>query len=207
MKTEVRPQDTSRSEAFSLWMSSPMPMVTFTKTFNVTRLVRLARKHGMKFNMLLCWCIVRAASKIDEFYFLPFRGKLYRYDRLSVDVVVSNIKGGLNFCNVPLTDTLEEFNREYLRLIEYSYRNCENHFLEDTMAVGTTTVLQTELDCLVNMFAESFPNPLLLWARYRRHWFRYYLPISFQFNHLQMDGSHAASFFVKLQEEIDNLKI
>ena len=35
MKTEVNPQDTNRAEAFELWMSSPMPMVTLTKTFDV----------------------------------------------------------------------------------------------------------------------------------------------------------------------------
>ena len=34
MKVEVNPKDTSRGEAFDLWMSSPMPMVTLTKTFN-----------------------------------------------------------------------------------------------------------------------------------------------------------------------------
>jgi chloramphenicol O-acetyltransferase type A len=32
MKTEVNPQETNRAEAFELWMSSPMPMVTLTKT-------------------------------------------------------------------------------------------------------------------------------------------------------------------------------
>ena len=40
MKREVAPQDTTRAEAFDLWMTSPMPMVTLTKTFNVKRYVR-----------------------------------------------------------------------------------------------------------------------------------------------------------------------
>ena len=34
MKIEVNPQDTTRAEAFDLWMTSPMPMVTLTKTFD-----------------------------------------------------------------------------------------------------------------------------------------------------------------------------
>ena len=67
MKQEINPKDTSRAIAFELWMKSPMPMVTFTKTFDVTRLRKVSRQRGMKFNMLLCWCIGKAASTIDEF--------------------------------------------------------------------------------------------------------------------------------------------
>ena len=52
MKQEINPKDTSRAIAFEVWTKSPMPMVTFTKTFDVTRLRKLSRKRGMKFNML-----------------------------------------------------------------------------------------------------------------------------------------------------------
>ena len=71
MKTEINPQETSRAEAFSMWMSSPQPMVTVVKTFDVSRLRKASRKTGIKFNVLLCWCICKAASSIEEFYLLP----------------------------------------------------------------------------------------------------------------------------------------
>ena len=45
------------AQAFELWMQAPMPMVTLLKTLDVTALVRRNRKQGLKFNMLLCWCI------------------------------------------------------------------------------------------------------------------------------------------------------
>ena len=41
---EVNPKDTSRAQAFELWMKAPNPMVTFFKTIDVTRLVRISRK-------------------------------------------------------------------------------------------------------------------------------------------------------------------
>ena len=50
------PKTTSRAEAFELWMDAPDPMVTFFKTLDVTPLVRLSRRRGLKFNMLLCFC-------------------------------------------------------------------------------------------------------------------------------------------------------
>ena len=76
MKIEINPEESNRAEAFSLWMSSPMPMVTLMKTFDVTRLVRVSKKRGMKFTMLMCWCIGKAASSIEEFYLLPENGRL-----------------------------------------------------------------------------------------------------------------------------------
>lgn len=60
----VDPEATPRAEAYALWMNAPDPMVTFFKTLDVTPLVRLSRRKGLKFNMLLCWCIGRAASGI-----------------------------------------------------------------------------------------------------------------------------------------------
>ena len=51
MKTEVNPKDTARAEAFEMWMSSPMPMVTLTKAFDVSNLLKVARKSGVKFNV------------------------------------------------------------------------------------------------------------------------------------------------------------
>ena len=41
MKTEILPQESERAKAFSMWMSSPMPMVTLVKTLNVSRLVKV----------------------------------------------------------------------------------------------------------------------------------------------------------------------
>ncbi|MGM9687271.1 MAG: hypothetical protein ACI3YI_13770 [Bacteroidaceae bacterium] len=71
MKTEIKPQDTTRNQAFELWMKSPMPMVTLTKTFDVTRLRVVSRRRNIKFNLLLCWCIGKAANRMEEFYLLP----------------------------------------------------------------------------------------------------------------------------------------
>lgn len=48
MKQEIDPKDTNRAIAFELWMKSPMPMVTFTKTFDVTRLCKVSRRRGMR---------------------------------------------------------------------------------------------------------------------------------------------------------------
>jgi len=205
MKIEVSPQETTRAEAFSLWMTSPMPMVTLTKTFNVTKLIKASKKRGVKFNALLCWCIGKAASSIKEFYILPENDKLFKYDTIAINVIVKNCKGGINSCDIAYTDDVEQFAKEYNLLTAQVSTQCKSSFLEDSMIVGTSAVIDTELDNIVNQYTDKFCNPMVMWGRYRRNWFRTILPISFQFHHVQMDGRHGANFLEQLQQVINDL--
>ena len=202
MKQEINPQESIRANAFSMWMSSPVPMVTLVKTFDVTRLVKVSKKSGVKFNVLMCWCIGRAAKDIKEFYLLPEQGKLFQFDRLAINVIVENTKGDINSCDIPYSDDLQKFNGDYLRLTAQAASECKSTFLEDHMIIGTSTLVQTEIDCIVNQYSGKFNNPFLAWARYRKGWFKTTLPISLQFHHVQMDGGQAACFLEKLQKEI-----
>ena len=204
MKTEVNPKDTPRADAFEMWMTSPMPMVTLTKTFDVSKLLKVARKSGVKFNALLCWCIGKAASQVKEFYLLPEQGKLYQYDAIAVNVIVNNSKGGINSCDIPFTEDITEFAVAYNTLTRQVADECKSSFLEDYMIVGTSAMVQTEIDCIVNQYTDKFCNPMVMWGKYRKGCFKTKLPISFQFHHVQMDGGHGAMFLDLMQREIRN---
>ena len=205
MKREINPQETSRADAFSLWMSSPMPMVTLVKTFNVSNIVKYSKRHDMSFNMLLCWCIGKAASKMEEFYLLPENGKLYQYDKLAVNVIVNNKKGGINSCDIPFCEDIRQFQDKYSVLTQSASDSCESSFVDDAMVIGTSAMIATELDCIVNQYTDKFCNPMVMWGKYRKGWFKSTLPLSFQFHHVQMDGGHGAKFLEILQHTINNL--
>ena len=205
MKTEVNPKDTTRAEAFEMWITSPMPMVTLTKTFDVARLLKARKKLGVKFNSLLCWCIGKAATQIEEFYLLPDKDKLFKYDSIAINVIVNNIKGGINSCDIPFTTDIRKFVEAYQTLTAQASAECKSTFLEDYMIVGTSAMIQTELDCIVNQYTDKFCNPMVMWGKYRKGWFKTTLPISFQFHHSQMDGGHGAMFLELLQREISKL--
>ena len=202
MKQEINPKETNRAEAFSMWMSSPMPMVTIVKTLDITRLVKASKRTGMKFNMLMCWCIGKAAKDIKEFYILPEGGRLFRFDRLAINVIVENSKGDINSCDIPYSDDIQQFARDYETMTAQAANECKNTSLEDYMIIGTSALAQTEIDSIVNQYSGQFNNPFLAWGRYRKGWFKTTLPVSFQFHHVQMDGSHAARFLERLQDEI-----
>ena len=205
MKTEIQPQDSNRKEAFQLWMTSPMPMVTLVKTLDVSRLAKVGKQTGIKFTTLMCWCIGKSACGVEEFFTLPENGKMYRYDRLAINVIVQNGKGGINSCDIPFSDDLRRFTHDYLEMTGKAAKECESIFLEDHMVVGTSAMIQTELDCIVNQYTEQFSNPFLAWGRYHKGLFKTTLPVSFQFHHVQMDGGHAARFLQHLQNEINKL--
>ena len=205
MKREINPQETSRADAFSLWMSSPMPMVTLVKTFNVSKIVKYSKRHDMSFNMLLCWCIGKAASQVEEFYTLPENGKLFRYDKLAINVIVNNKQGGINSCDIPFCEDIRQFQDKYSVLTQSASDSCESRFVDDAMVVGTSAMIATELDCIVNQYTDKFCNPMVMWGKYRKGWFKTTLPISFQFHHVQMDGGHGARFLEILQNTINEL--
>ena len=189
-----------------MWMDAPMPMVTFFRKLDVTRLVRLSGKKGLKFNMLMCWCIGRAASGIKEFWMLPVGRKLMQYDSIAVNTIVADRRGEVSSCDIPFSDDLHRFNADYLRLTAQVAETCENHDLTDSMVIGTSALARYEIDGAVGMYSGVFNNPFMIWGKYRKRLFKTTLTVSFQFHHTQMDGAHAAAFLNALQEEIDALQ-
>ena len=65
----------------------------------------------MKKDMLLDYCIGRAASTIKEFYLLPVGGKLVKYDALAVNTIVKNREGEVSSCDILYTKDLDEIAR------------------------------------------------------------------------------------------------
>ncbi len=199
---EINPEETKRAEAFRLWMDAPMPMVTLIKTVDVTRLVRFSRRKGLKLNMLMCWCVGRAASGIKEFYMLPVGRKMMQYDSIAVNTIVADSRGEVSSCDIPWSEDLAAFNRDYLRLTAEVAEKCRNHDITDSMVIGTSALARYDIDGAVGMYSGIFNNPFLIWGRYRRHFFRKTLTVSFQFHHTQMDGAHAAMFLDHLQKAV-----
>ena len=202
---EINPKETKRAKAYELWMKAPNPMVTFFKTLDVTPLVHKSKKSKLKFNMLLDYCIGKSASSIEEFYLLPVGDKLIQYDTIAVNTIVKNKDGEVSSCDILYTDDLEKYNEDYLKYTQEVANTCNDRDLTDSMVIGTSAIIDTELDGAVGMNSGIFNNPFIIWGKYKKKFFKYYLTISFQYHHTQMDGAHAGKFLANLQKEIYNL--
>ena len=207
MPKEINPEETTRASAYDLWMKAPNPMVTIFKTLDVTNLVKLSKKKGFKFNMLMDWCIGKAASSVKEFYILPVGDKLIQYDTIAVNTIVKNKDGEVSSCDILYADDFDKFNNDYLKYTAQVANTCTDRDLsENSMVIGTSAILDTEIDGVVGMNSGIFNNPFMFWGKYRKKFLRFYLPVSFQFHHTQMDGAHAGRFLENLQQEINNFK-
>ena len=204
---EVNPQTTTRAYAFEMWMNAPMPMVTFFKTLDVSNLLKISKKKRLKFNMLMCYCIGMAASKVKEFYMLPVSGKLMQFDTIAVNTIVANSAGEVSSCDLPFSKDLAQFNKAYLQLTKQVAESCVDHDLSaESMVIGTSALAQYEIDGAVGMYSGIFNNPFMIWGKYKRAWLKTYLTVSFQFHHTQMDGAHAAQYLEYIQKEIDKIR-
>lgn len=207
MPREINPKDTKRAMAFELWMKAPNPMVTFFKKLDVTNLVKISKQRELKFNMLIDYCIGKAAVNVEEFYILPVGNKLLKYDTIAINTIVKNKNGEINSCDILYVEDLEKYNWQYLKYTSQVAESCQDRDLSnDSMVIGTSAVTDTEIDGVVGMNSGIFNNPFIIWGRYKKKMFRYYLTISFQFHHTQMDGAHAGRFLANLQNEINKLK-
>lgn len=204
--TVVDPKKTTRAAAFELWMDAPNPTVTFFKTLDVTPLVKLSRKQDFKFNMLLCFCIGKAANEIKEFYLLPVGHELLQYDSIAVNTIVKNKNGEVSSCDIPFSESLAQFNSDYLHLTKQVAETCTNHDLTDSMVIGTSAIIGTELDGAVGMNSGIFNNPFIILGKYHKGLLKTTLKLSFQFHHTQMDGAHAGQFLKRLQENITKIR-
>ncbi len=202
----INPKQTKRAIAYELWMKAPNPMVTFFKTLDVTPLIRISKKRNLKFNMLFDYCVGKAASDIEEFYMLPVGDQLIQYDTIAVNTIVKNKDGEVSSCDILYTDDLEKYNADYLRYTQEVAKTCHDRDLTDSMVIGTSAIIDTELDGVVGMNSGIFNNPFITWGKYKKKMFKYYLRISFQYHHTQMDGGHAGRFLENLQKAIYHFK-
>ena len=132
--------------------------------------------------------------------------QLRQYDTLAVNTIVKNKTGEVSSCDILFRGDLDAFNRDYLQYTAQVAESCADRDLSaECMVIGTSAVIDTELDGAVGMNSGIFNNPFLIWGRYRKKGVRYVLPISFQFHHTQMDGVHAGRFLQNLQNEINRL--
>lgn len=169
---EINPALTTRAYAYKMWMQAPMPMVTFFKTLDVTNLVRISKKKGLKLNMLMCWCIGKAASGIKEFYMLPVGKKLIQYDTIAVNTIVANKNGEVSSCDIPFSEDLNQFNHNYLQLTKQVAETCQNHDLTESMVIGTSALVNYEIDGAVGMYSGIFNNPFLIWGKFKKRFFQ-----------------------------------
>ena len=174
----------------------------------MTTLLKFSRKNALRFNMLLCHCIGKAASQITEFYMLPVRDMMMAFDRLAIRLAVPCGDGKFSFCDVPFSWEFRQFSEDYMHFTRQVMNSGEAYDLDqEAMVIDTCPLPGCCIDGAVNFYSGFRNNPSLIWGQYRKGFFKTTLPVSFQFHHTQMDEVHAACFLDNLQSSVDSVSV
>ena len=90
---------------------------------------------------------------------LPVGKKLIQYDTIAVNTIVTNKNGEVSSCDIPFSEDLNQFNHNYLQLTKQVAETCQNHDLTESMVIGTSALVNYEIDGAVGMYSGIFNNP------------------------------------------------
>ena len=131
-----------------------------------------------------------------------------QFDNIAINTMVKNHTGEVSSCDIAFNGNFDNYSQDYLKYTTEVAESCIDRDLsEEYMIIGTSAIIDTELEFGGGMYSGIFNNPFIIWGRYSRHFFKYHLNLSFQFHHTQMDGAHAARFLKSIQEEINDLRL
>ena len=83
-------------------------MLVFVKKMDVTNLMKICRRKHLKFNMLLDYCVGKAAVNQMESYLLPIGDKLMQFDKIAINAIVTNHTGEASSCDIKFTEDIEK---------------------------------------------------------------------------------------------------
>ena len=86
-------------------------------------------------------------------------------DSIAVNTIVANRLGEVSSCDIPFSEDLNQFNSDYIRLTGQVAETCQNHDLTESMVIGTSALVNYEIDGAVGMYSGIFNNPFLIWGR------------------------------------------
>lgn len=210
----ISPSQTTRQRAYELFMQAEMPMVTVTKTFDLTNLVRHSHKTGMKFSMLFLYCIGRAALEIPELRYLPCAEGFKKFDGICLNTLVEDSAGWISFCDIPLSKDLKTFASDYDCLTKQVHDTATTYKIPECAPICTSAITNCDFDSIVNVYHSFFDNTIFMaWGKYRKcfklfggyRFKRYTLPVSIQFHHAIMDGHHVGHWFNLIQNTINSI--
>ena len=205
-KRKVDLKEYEYAEMYERFIKEPAPSVSVTGNFDITNVYKQKQK-GHSLNALLCYCVLQAAQKVDEFHYSIKEDGLYYYDYVKTNAVVNGKNGQLYYADYKYFDNFKDFEEEYKKITKYCEENC-THFSEDTGALVSTSAIPgfpfTSFSLGISI---TFWDHFIMWGKYEKKGFKKKLNISLRFHHATIDGQRAAKFFNELQNEFKKIKV
>ncbi len=183
------------------------PCVNVSGNFDITHLYRLKKK-GHSLNALICYSVLMAAEKIDEFHYrIGEDGNLYYYEHCKTNAVIKGDDNGLYYADYKFFDNFLDFEKQYKKINEICKTKCE-HFSEDNGSlIATSAIINYPFTSISLEQSNTFWDNFVLWGSFEKKLLKVKLNMSLRFHHALIDGEHAGMFFKLLQHIMNTLTI
>jgi len=195
----------TRQRSYKRFTKEQNPCFCVSGRFDVTNLIK-QKKKGHSFNALLCYCVLLAGEKVNEFHYQIKEDGLYYFDHCKINVIVNSDNGSLYWGDVGYYDNFEDFEKEYFRVCKYCKENNNHYFIDNGSLIATSAMIGFPFTSITCTKSDSFWDNFVMWGQFEKKLFKTHLNISLRFHHALVDGQQAAQYFATLQDEIKNLK-
>lgn len=206
MKSKIDINEWKRKKQFAFFNNFTNPYASITSQVDVDEIVRYSKDKKLSFYGLMSYVVAKSLNEIDEYKYVLEEDGVYKYDKLNVSFSNLTINNELNFSRTV------EFNEEpntFLRNFEIAKEESKTSFNipydKEKNKIYITCVPWIRISSVNNPINGVDSNPRICWGKYFLDKDKYMIDISIQVNHAFQDGYHLAMFFIKLQDNLNNI--
>lgn len=198
-----------------LWTMSrqegPGQEVTCSCILDVTGLIQAGRRKNLEPDMLMAYCIGKAASMAEGFCRPPGMDGLAQNRAVAVGISVENADGGTNFCDIFFEPDPDRFVSGYRWHRNQAVLNCRDRDLSANCVVIRTAAYPGVWDIGdKGLGLGCKEGPSVCWGKYlRRRWNRatqYLLKVYFKYSGELVNDTQSDAFLLALKHEADSLR-
>ena len=206
MKQKIDIDKWKRKRQFSFFNKFTNPYASITSSVNVDEIVRYSKEKRISFYGIMTYAVAKSINEIEEYKYVLEEDGIYKYDKM--DVSFSNLTndGELNFSRtVEYNHDVDVFLNDFEFAKEESKSTFNIPYDNKKNKIYITCLPWIRVTSVDNPKNGIDSNPRICWGKYFLENDNYIIDVSIQVNHAFQDGYHLAMFFIKLQENLNNI--
>lgn len=184
------------------------PAFCVTFEVDVTEFLKKVRENKYSFTFSMVYAVSKCAGEIEEFRYRFLDGKVVLYDRIDTAFTYLDKDTELfKVVNVPMTDSLDEYNRLARKTAEEQKVYFTGPLGNDVFQCSPMPWVDYLHISHTNSGKKDNATPLFDWGQYYEKDGRTVMPLSVQAHHSFVDGLHIGRFAEKLQKYLNGDEI
>jgi len=210
MKIKFDVSNWYRKNQFEFFKNYQDPFFNITTTLDVTKLYEYCKQNKLSISLANLYFTLASANSIDEFKLRIINDEVYSYKIIHIGSTVLNEDNSFSFCYFNFENSLLEFDKKGLQVLENHKQNKKFTPREEEFDLIHCSTLPwisfTGFKHAYNGNEGQIGIPKIVFGKMFDEGKLKKIPISVEVHHALMDGFHVAKFLDIFQEKINQLK-